>query len=107
MFQNDLIDPNKHGFTLVGIQLLTVMEHWTQSLDSGICMDMIYLDITKAFDSIQHVWLLTFEVIVWNGLATYYLIGRNQWVVFNGCKFNQAPSYIRSGISQGTILAYD
>ena len=41
MFQNDLIDPNQHGFTSCKsciTQLLTVMEHWTQSLDSGIRM---------------------------------------------------------------------
>ena len=45
MFQNDLIDPNQHGFTSCKsyiTQLLTVMERWTQSLDSGICMDVIY-----------------------------------------------------------------
>ena len=45
MFQNDLIDPNQHGFTSrksYTTQLLTTMECWTQSLDSGICINVIY-----------------------------------------------------------------
>ena len=45
MFQNDLIDPNQHGFTSHKsyiTQLLTAMKCWTQSLDSGICINVVY-----------------------------------------------------------------
>ena len=52
MFQNDPIYPNQLAFTsckFVLLNFLIAMEHWTHSLDSGIIMDVIYLDITKAF----------------------------------------------------------
>ena len=35
------------------------MEHWIQSLDFGICTDVIYLDITIAFDTVPHAQLLS------------------------------------------------
>ena len=37
------------------------MEHWIQSLDYGIimCTDVIYLDITIAFDAVPHTQLLS------------------------------------------------
>ena len=62
MFNNNLIDSNQHGFTSHKsciTQLLTAMEYWTQSLDSGTSTDVIYLDISKAFDSVPHVQLLS------------------------------------------------
>jgi len=62
MFNNDLIGPNQHGFTFQKsciTQLLTAIEYWTQSLDSGTSTDVIYLDISKAFDSVPHIRLLS------------------------------------------------
>jgi len=62
MLYNDLIDPNQHEFTSQKsciTQLLTATEYWTQSLDSGTSTDVIYLDISKAFDSVPHVQLLS------------------------------------------------
>ncbi len=39
-------------------QLLCVMEDWTKWLDSGKCIDRIFLDFQKAFDSVPHERLL-------------------------------------------------
>ena len=47
-FQNDLFDPRFISHKSCITQLLTAMEYWTQSVDSGICTDVIYLDTTKA-----------------------------------------------------------
>ena len=33
------------------------MEYWTQSLDSGMCTDVIYLGL-KGFDTVPHARLL-------------------------------------------------
>jgi len=110
MFNNNLIDSNQHGFTSHKsciTQLLTAMEYWTQSLDSGASTDVIYLDISKAFDSVPHVRLLSKlkaysiggHLLKW---ISNYLIGRKQCVVLNGCRSNWA--LVKSGVPQGTVL---
>ncbi len=40
-------------------QLLCVMENWTKWLDISKCIDNMFLDFEKAFDSIRHKTLLT------------------------------------------------
>jgi len=38
--------------------LLSAFEHWTNWLDQGYGVDIIYLDFKKAFDSVDHVKLI-------------------------------------------------
>ncbi len=40
-------------------QLPCVMEDWTKWLDSSKCIDTIFLDFQKAFDSVPHERLLS------------------------------------------------
>ena len=54
MLTNSLFSPSQHGF-IAGrsstTQLLRAMDYWTQSLNDGYPVDIIYLDFRKAFDS--------------------------------------------------------
>ena len=57
MKANDLLTRKQFGF-LQGrstvLQLLRVLDDWTDSLDQGIGVDAIYLDFHKAFDKVPH-----------------------------------------------------
>ena len=46
--------PNRSCFT----KLLTYLEYVTKTLDEGASVDAIYLDFSKAFDSVPHDRLL-------------------------------------------------
>ena len=52
-----LIYETQHGFC-VGksclSNLLTFLEKATKLLDNGLCLDVIYLDLAKAFDKVPH-----------------------------------------------------
>ena len=59
---NNLINPCQHGFTMgksCTTQLLTAVNSWTEALEKGLSIDVIYFDFAKAFDSVPHVRLLT------------------------------------------------
>ena len=59
--QNELIDPAQHGF-VKGRSCVTnhleTFEQWTQILDDGGSIDVIYMDFMKAFDRVPHLRLL-------------------------------------------------
>ncbi len=89
------------------IQLLTLMEDWTRSLEDGGQIDVIYTDIAKAFDKIPHNRLLyklkkyhvKQEIIDW---IDSFLKGRVQRVIIEGnySKWKE----VLSGVPQGSIL---
>jgi len=91
IFDHKLFSDNQHGFLpnkSCTSQLLTAMDHWTESLNSGYPVDIIYFDFNKAFDSVPHHRLLTklrsYEIC--GNLLSWlcgFLIGRKQRVTLN------------------------
>ena len=41
------------------LQLLQVMDKWTEILDKGGCVDVVYCDFMKAFNKVPHIRLLS------------------------------------------------
>ena len=75
------LDPGRSCTT----QLLEVMDKWTDILDNGGTLDVIYLDLAKAFDSVPHRrLLLKLQSYGLNGTylnwISNFLLGRKQRV---------------------------
>ena len=70
-------------------QLLCIMDHWTEMLETGGRVDVIYTDLEKAFDKIPHHRLisklysygLNDNIILW---IKAFLADRKQRVIING-----------------------
>ena len=65
MDEHNLYSNRQFGFITgrsTGLQLLRacrVLDRWTEILDLGGCIDVIYCDFMKAFDKVPHKRLLT------------------------------------------------
>ena len=110
MSQHNLFSENQHGFLpnkSCTTQLLTAMNHWTESLNSGYATDIIYFDFKKAFDSVPHCRLLfklksygiSGNLLRW---LTSFLTRRQQRVILNNVYSNW--SNVVSGVPQGLVL---
>ena len=88
-------------------QLLTAMEDWTKSLQDGVPIDVVYLDFSKAFDSVPHIRLLVKlqahgikgKLLNW---IQSFLTNRKQRVIINGSQSDE--SAVISGVPQGSVL---
>jgi len=59
---NNVLSQEQHGFVnrkSCFTNLLKTFEKWTSALDNGFGVDVIYLDYSKAFDSVPHRRLVT------------------------------------------------
>ena len=110
MQDNNLLSQDQHGFMSgrsTVTQLLETLEHWSQSLDSGVGIDAIYLDFQKAFDSVPHQRLLwkvkSYGIIgkVYSWIEAF-LLDRQQKVIVNNAESSWAS--VISGIPQGSVL---
>jgi hypothetical protein len=107
---NNLFSKKQFGF-ITGrstvLQLLNVVDKWTQDLETGGQIDIVYTDFEKAFDKVPHKRLLSklasygvnFKLIKW---IETFLCFRRYRVRING-KFSQCK-VVGSGIPQGSVL---
>ena len=86
--------------------LLRLTDSWYKSLDKGDYVGVVFLDISKAFDTVNHQLLLhklqTQFHLSPSLLLESYLHQRNQVVLANGSQ--SASGDIPSGVPQGSIL---
>uniref|UniRef100_A0A1X7SQQ4 Reverse transcriptase domain-containing protein n=1 Tax=Amphimedon queenslandica TaxID=400682 RepID=A0A1X7SQQ4_AMPQE len=104
------ISSNQYGFLpsrSTVQQMLTMMANVYEALDNKSCVDCIYLDFRKAFDSVPHnklllkLWKSGIVGPLWDWLHVY-LSERRQCVVVNGT----TSSFLKvlSGVPQGSVL---
>jgi hypothetical protein len=88
-------------------QLLQCLNDWTESVDKGVPIDVIYLDVAKAFDSVSHEKLLSSLDHCgirneWLNWIRSFLTARTQTVNIDQCHSNEAR--VTSGVPQGSVL---
>jgi len=91
------------------IQLLEVLDKWTGILDIGGDVDVVYLDLAKAFDSVpNNRLLLKLEYYGVKGTLLEwmkdFLIGRRQLVMVAGSRTGSHWAPVLSGVPQGSVL---
>ena len=87
--------------------LLTAIHDWHQALEIGIDVCAIFLDLSKAFDKVPHIPLLSklAELNIPQPLLNWfyeYLCQRLQRVVVKG--ESSISSHVISGVPQGSVL---
>ena len=87
--------------------LLSLVDNLTHALENGECIVGVYLDFSKAFDTVDHMILL--QKLYHSGVRgcahdwfTSYLSNRSQFVTYNGVKSDYKK--IQCGVPQGSIL---
>ena len=110
LLQENLLSNKQYGFITgrsTSTQLLYYLDECLKKIANGGVIDAIYLDFSKAFDTVPHRRLLrkleaygiTGGILRW---IKGFLQGRTQQVIVNGSMSATAP--VLSGIPQGTVL---
>jgi len=110
LIKHKALNPHQHGFTKhksCFTNLLESHNNWTKAIDDRHSVDIIYLDYSKAFDSVPHLRLLSKlqaygiqgNLLKW---IRNFLIGRQQKVVLN--QHSSQWTNVSSGVPQGSVL---
>ena len=110
MERNDLFSNSQHGFVPRGdctTNLLVCVEKWAEILEANDCVDVVYTDFAKAFDSVPHQRLLlklknsgvTGRTLAW---IKSFLSNREQRVRVDDEYSTWKP--VKSGVPQGSVL---
>ena len=107
----ELINDSQHGFIpgkSYTTQLLEVLDYIGSLLDGGKQTDVVYMDMSKAFDKVHHKYLISKLRKVY-GISgkllrwfESYLTNRKQRVTVLGATSSARP--VLSGVPQGSIL---
>ncbi len=108
--KNKLFTNKQYGFIegrSSSLQLLKVLDQWTEAVEVGDVIDCVYMDFAKAFDKVPHRRLvgklsaygINQDIVKW---IESFLTNRHQQVVVNGeCSDLEE---MKSGIPQGSVL---
>ena len=110
LVNNELLSVDQYGFCTgrsCMTQLLVTIGYWMESLDNDVPVDAVYLDFSKAFDTVPHKRLLTKlegygvtgNILKW---IKDFLHEREQYVSINNEQSCRLP--VTSGVPQGSVL---
>ena len=108
--ENNLIQPRQSGFRSLHstvTALLDMTNQWCLNIDKGMVSGVIFLDLKKAFDTVDHAILLKklSDYGVQGQTASWfksYLKDRQQFCVVNG--LSSVKNRIVCGVPQGSLL---
>ena len=110
LIDNKLLSQYQSGFRSLHstvTALLEVTDSWAWNIDQGLVNSVVFLDLKKAFDTVDHDILLSklksygIEAVALQWFASY-LKNRSQVCSVNG--FQSTDLSITCGVPQGTIL---
>ena len=110
LVNNSLLNPRQSGFRSLHstvTALLDLSNEWCFNIDRGMINGVIFLDLRKAFDTVDHSLLLTKLKFIGIDNRTLkwfrsYLSGRRHKSFVNGILSDEQP--ITCGVPQGSIL---